>query len=241
MAEHPEANPTTPGAVSDNYPTYVLDTFGYHYDAQEWLSDQERAFRVDLLTHHTTSSLTPLLEDTSSLSPLAMLDLAHRLISLNLKMNLSATLTLLEKILAHRPYHGAVYYEEIAEQGMLLSISHHNLEKAQAFYEAGLALRENNTPLWTEADFYKGILSWCTDNKNDARQIWESYISPQGTCDLERCYEVIEWLHQDAPQGTQKEELIDHLTATLKAEARAQGARAILVDLALLLQDEEEE
>ena len=228
-----------PGSVGDNYVAYVRDHFGYHYDAQEWMTREERAFLLELETRHTTEELEHYLAQTRSLDALQLVHLLHRYMKLSSELAPGPALDLIEECLSRSAYHGAVDYEELAEQGILMALTREENERASRLFARCEQLPDH---AWKRASFFRGVISWHSGGEAAAREAWLRHVDEMGgegaRRDVESIYEIVAWLVEEGArhESPRTPALIEEFTALLKEEAVAQGARDVLVDLELLRQ-----
>ena len=221
-----------PGAVGDNYPAYVRDHFGYHYDAQEWMAREERAFLIELESRHDVEALEPYFKDLKQYNSLQLVHLLHRHLRLIPQYTSTRALELIEECLTRPSYHGAVHYEELAEQGIMMALELGEQDRAARFFELCEALPEHT---WPRALFFKAILSWHDKDTSTAQTLWLTHAQHDAeTVDVERLYEAVEWLASKAPESEDRLTIARTLATHLGEAARRQGARDVLVDLELL-------
>ncbi len=221
------ATPIIPGAVGDNYTNYVLDHFGYQYDVEELMTPAERRFKASLTTL-APHAIQEQLQHNASTNPLEWLMLAHAALHGDL---INDAIELLERILAHTPYHTAIAHDEVCGKliGLLLQLP--DQERARGALKKGVELLGE---AWAERTWWEGALCWTEGDTESAVTHWTGWITGEHV-DAERAYEVAAWLMSEGSrrEGAYKETADDFLERSASA-AREQGLRAVLVDIELL-------
>jgi len=172
-------------SIEDNYPSYVLETFGYQYDALEVI-DREALTRHDNLRHATREALEATeLADCNSLEALAV---AHRHRDFEA---LEASAEALEYILSAPP-HASVAIDEVYEFAILTWLTLEQPERARQLLDTP----PEWTSSWHRLPLIKGLLATIVAADATAKASFEKYIEDGEGDRAERSYEIAELLSE---------------------------------------------
>ena len=211
-------------SIEDNYPEYVLETFGYQYDALEVI-DREALTRHDNLRHASREELERAMGDGEGVErdALAALAIAHRWRELEA---LEESAEALEFILSAPP-HASVAIDEVFEFAILTRLTLKQYDRARHLLDA--------PPEWTESwhrlPLLSGLVATLEGDPSDGERMFDAYIDDEGAEGErgERCYETAELLSDYLEHELAKTWLV-----RARSRAEAEADRALLVDITLM-------
>jgi hypothetical protein len=204
-------------SIEDNYPSYVLETFGYQYDALEVI-DRAALTRHDNLRHASREDLEAV--ELAACNSLEALAVAHRQRDFEA---LEASALALEHILAAPP-HASVAIDEVYEFAILTWLTLGKPERAKRLLDTP----PEWTSSWHRLPLLRGLFAHLERETDESDTSFDKYIEEGEGDRAERSYEIADLLSDyeqwDAAKGWLEQ---------ARTYAGEEKNNALLVDISL--------